>query len=77
MAKKEKEMPKEQTFIYKDKEYKVSDFNENQIDDFNQYLDLSNKRHKMAFNLRQLDGGCQYYELRIDKHIEKHNQEAK
>ena len=73
MAKKEKK-PQEQTFIYKGKVYKVNDFNENQIDDFNQYLDLSNKRQKMAFNLRQLNGGCQFYESQIDKHIEEYNQ---
>ncbi len=76
MAKK-KEKPQEQTFEYKGEKYKTSFFNDYEIDDFNQYLDLNNKINKMAFNLRQLDGGLKHYKSKVDKHIEKYNQENK
>jgi hypothetical protein len=74
---KNKEKPQEQTFEYQGKKYKTSFFNEYEIDDFNQYLDLNNKMDKMAFNLRQLNGGLTYYKSKVDKHIEKYNQENK
>ena len=51
MAKKEKEVPKEQTITYDNKEYKVSLFTEEEIDDFNHSLDLQNKVQRAAFNL--------------------------
>jgi len=74
---KNKEKPQEQTFEYQGKKYKVSLFDDYEIDNFNQYLDLNNKINKMAFNLRQLDGGLKHYKSEIDKHIEKYDQENK
>ena len=37
----------------------------------------NNKMDKMAFNLRQLNGGLTYYKSKVDKHIEKYDQENK
>ena len=74
MAKKEKEMPKEQTINYEGKEYKVSVFNEQEIDDFNHSLDLQNKIQRAAFNLRQLNGSAEYYKSKNNKAIKRVNE---
>tara|TARA_X000001388_G_C2119739_1_gene80975 strand:- start:253 stop:486 length:234 start_codon:yes stop_codon:yes gene_type:complete len=77
MAKKEKEVPKEQTITYDNKEYKVSLFTEEEIDDFNHSLDLQNKVQRAAFNLRQINGSAEHYKSKNVKAIERVNEEKK
>jgi hypothetical protein len=52
---------KEQTITIDDKEYKVSDLSQEQIQMVNHVSDLSNKEKSMAFNLAQIQGGRNYF----------------
>ena len=77
MAKKEKEVPKEQTITYDNKKYKVSLFTEEEIDDFNHSLDLQNKVQRAAFNLMQINGSAEHYKSKNAKAIARVNEEKK
>jgi hypothetical protein len=52
---------KEQTITIDDKEYKVSDLSQEQIQMVNHVSDLSNKEKSMAFNLAQIQVGRNYF----------------
>jgi len=52
---------KEQTVTIDEKEYKVSDLSQEQIQMVNHVSDLSNKEKSMAFNLAQIQGGRNYF----------------
>tara|TARA_R100000995_G_C3460808_1_gene113019 strand:- start:807 stop:1052 length:246 start_codon:yes stop_codon:yes gene_type:complete len=61
MAKKEKEMPKEQIITLFDKEYKESELSEEQKVMINHVADLERKIQSSEFNLQQLRFGKQAF----------------
>ena len=71
MAKKEKEMPKEQIITLFDKEYKESELSDEQKVMINHVADLERKIQSSEFNLQQLRFGKQAFvdalQARVDK----------
>ena len=58
---KQKNKPDEQVITIDDKEYKVADLSQEQIQMVNHVSDLNNKENSMAFNLAQIQGGRNYF----------------
>ena len=79
MAKKEKEMPKEQIITLFDKEYKESELSDEQKVMINHVADLERKIQSSEFNLQQLRFGKQAFidELQASVESEESDQEAK
>ena len=81
MAKKEKEMPKEQIITLFDKEYKESELSDEQKVMINHVADLERKIQSSEFNLQQLRFGKQAFvdalQASVDKQSEKSDQETK
>ena len=81
MAKKEKEMPKEQIITLFDKEYKESELSDEQKAMINHVADLERKIQSSEFNLQQLRFGKQAFvdalQASVDKQSEKSDQETK
>jgi hypothetical protein len=75
MPKKEKETVENQTVKYRGVEYDVSKWTEIQGDDYNHIVDLELKINRAAFNLRQLNGGLEYYRAKLDKSLVSDNEE--
>ena len=68
MAKKQKEEPK---VTIEDKEYKLSDLDEKQIDMVNHVADLENKLRSATFNIAQLTGGRDYFMNKLKESLDK------
>ena len=81
MAKKEKEMPKEQIITLFDKDYKESELSEEQKVMINHVSDLERKIQSSEFNLQQLRFGKQAFvdalQASVDKQSEESGQETK
>ena len=80
MAKKEKEMPKENVITLFDKEYKESELSDEQKVMINHVADLERKIQSSEFNLQQLRFGKQAFLDALKASIEKDeepNQETK
>ena len=81
MAKKEKEMPKEQIITLFDKEYKESELSDEQKVMINHVADLERKIQSSEFNLQQLRFGKQAFvdalQVSVDKQSEESDQETK
>jgi len=81
MAKKEKEMPKEQIITLFDKEYKESELSDEQKVMVNHVADLERKIQSSEFNLQQLRFGKQAFvdalQASVDKQSEESDQETK
>ena len=81
MAKKEKEMPKEQVITLFDKEYKESELSDEQKVMINHVADLERKIQSSEFNLQQLRFGKQAFvdalQASVDKESEESDQETK
>ena len=69
MPKKEKETVENQLIKYKGEEYDVSKWSEVQVDYYNQVADLEVKINRAAFNIRQLNGGLEYFKDQLDKSL--------
>tara|TARA_R100000152_G_C6743813_1_gene167530 strand:+ start:466 stop:705 length:240 start_codon:yes stop_codon:yes gene_type:complete len=65
--KKEKE---NQVVVINDKEYKVSDFNEEQLMLVNHVADLDRKIAGSQFNLDQLQGGRKFFMKKLEKALQ-------
>jgi len=74
VAKKEKEMPKEQIITLFDKEYKESELSEEQKVMINHCSDLDRKIQSSEFNLQQLRFGKQAFLDALKASIEKDEQ---
>tara|TARA_R100001086_G_scaffold231606_1_gene152411 strand:- start:605 stop:850 length:246 start_codon:yes stop_codon:yes gene_type:complete len=81
MAKKEKEMPKEQIINLFDKEYKESELSDEQKVMINHVADLERKIQSSEFNLQQLRFGKQAFvdalQASVDKQSEESDKETK
>ena len=81
MAKKGKEMPKEQIITLFDKEYKESELSDEQKVMINHVADLERKIQSSEFNLQQLRFGKQAFvdalQASVDKESEESDQETK
>ena len=81
MAKKEKEMPKEQIITLFDKEYKESELSDEQKVMINHVADLERKIQSSEFNLQQLRFGKQAFvdalQASVDNQSEESDQETK
>ncbi len=81
MAKKQKEMPKEQIITLFDKEYKESELSDEQKVMINHVADLERKIQSSEFNLQQLRFGKQAFidalQASVDKQSEESDQETK
>ena len=81
MAKKEKEMPKENVITLFDKEYKESELSDEQKVMINHVADLERKIQSSEFNLQQLRFGKQAFvdalQASVDKESEESDQETK
>ncbi len=81
MAKKQKEMPKEQIITLFDKEYKESELSDEQKVMINHVADLERKIQSSEFNLQQLRFGKQAFvdalQSSVDKQSEESDQETK
>ena len=77
MAKKEKEMPKEQVITLFDKEYKESELSDEQKVMINHVADLDRKIGSSEFNLQQLRFGKQAFLDALKVSIEKEDSEEK
>jgi hypothetical protein len=81
MAKKEKEMPKENVITLFDKEYKESELSDEQKVMINHVADLERKIQSSEFNLQQLRFGKQAFvdalQASVDKQSEESGQETK
>ena len=71
MAKKDKEMPKEQIITLFDKEYKESELSDEQKAMINHVADLERKIQSSEFNLQQLRFGKQAFLDALKASIEK------
>jgi len=71
MPKKQKEAASndEQTVTYKEQVYKVSELSPVQIDDFNHLADLQRKLDQSTFNVRQMQGGLEHFEAKLDESL--------
>jgi len=77
MAKKEKEMPKDNIITLFDKEYKESELSDEQKVMINHVADLDRKIQSSEFNLQQLRFGKQAFLDALKASIEKDEQENK
>ena len=81
MAKKEKEMPKEQIITLFDKDYKESELSDEQKVMINHVADLERKIQSSEFNLQQLRFGKQAFvdalQASVDKQSEESDQKTK
>ena len=81
MAKKEKEMPKENVITLFDKEYKESELSDEQKVMINHVADLERKIQSSEFNLQQLKFGKQAFvdalQASVDKQSEESDKETK
>jgi len=75
MAKKEKEMPKEQVINLFDKEYKESELSDEQKTMINHVADLDRKIGSSEFNLQQLRFGKQAFIDALQASVDKKNEE--
>ena len=71
MAKKEKEMPKEQIITLFDKEYKESELSDEQKIMINHVADLERKIQSSEFNLQQLRFGKQAFLDALQASVDK------
>ena len=71
MPKKQKETASSagQTVTYKEQVYKVSELSPVQIDDFNHLADLQRKLDQSTFNVRQMQGGLEHFESKLDESL--------
>ena len=76
MAKKEKEMPKEQIITLFDKEYKESELSDEQKAMINHVADLERKIQSSEFNLQQLRFGKQAFVDALQASVEKESEES-
>ena len=76
MAKKEKEMPKEQIITLFDKEYKESELSDEQKVMINHVADLERKIQSSEFNLQQLRFGKQAFVDALQASVDKQNEES-
>ena len=76
MAKKEKEMPKEQIITLFDKEYKESELSDEQKVMVNHVADLERKIQSSEFNLQQLRFGKQAFVDALQASVDKQNEES-
>ena len=77
MAKKEKEVPKEQEIALFDKTYKESDLSDEQKAMINHVSDLNRKIGSSEFNLQQLRFGKQAFLDALKASVEKEDSEEK
>jgi hypothetical protein len=81
VAKKQKEMPKEQIITLFDKDYKESELSDEQKLMINHVADLDRKIQSSEFNLQQLRFGKQAFvdalQASVDKQSEESDQETK
>jgi hypothetical protein len=81
VAKKQKEMPKEQIITLFDKDYKESELSDEQKLMINHVADLDRKIQSSEFNLQQLRFGKQAFvdalQASVDKQSEESDKEAK
>ena len=75
MAKKEKEMPKEQIITLFDKEYKESELSDEQKVMINHVADLERKIQSSEFNLQQLRFGKQAFVDALQASVESEDEE--
>ena len=75
MAKKEKEMPKEQEIILFDRPYKESELSDEQKTMINHVADLDRKITTSEFNLQQLRFGRQAFMDALKASVEKNEEE--
>ena len=75
MAKKQKEMPKEQEIILFDKPYKESELSDEQKTMINHVADLDRKITTSEFNLQQLRFGRQAFMDALKASVEKNEEE--
>jgi hypothetical protein len=76
MAKKEKEMPKENVITLFDKEYKESELSDEQKVMINHVADLERKIQSSEFNLQQLRFGKQAFVDALQASVNKQNEES-
>ena len=76
MAKKEKEMPKEQIITLFDKEYKESELSDEQKVMINHVADLERKIQSSEFNLQQLRFGKQAFVDALQASVDKQSEES-
>jgi hypothetical protein len=76
MAKKEKEMPKEQIITLFDKEYKESELSDEQKVMINHVADLERKIQSSEFNLQQLRFGKQAFVDALQASVESEDEES-
>ena len=76
MAKKEKEMPKENVITLFDKEYKESELSDEQKVMINHVADLERKIQSSEFNLQQLRFGKQAFVDALQASVDKQNEES-
>ena len=76
MAKKQKEMPKEQIITLFDKEYKESELSDEQKVMINHVADLERKIQSSEFNLQQLRFGKQAFVDALQASVDKQNEES-
>ena len=74
MAKKQKEMPKEQEIILFDKPYKESELSDEQKTMINHVADLDRKITSSEFNLQQLRFGRQAFMDALKASVEKNEE---
>ena len=75
MAKKEKEMPKENVITLFDKEYKESELSDEQKVMINHVADLERKIQSSEFNLQQLRFGKQAFVDALQASVESEDEE--
>tara|TARA_E500000318_G_scaffold39226_1_gene37798 strand:+ start:435 stop:680 length:246 start_codon:yes stop_codon:yes gene_type:complete len=75
MAKKEKEMPKEQIITLFDKEYKESELSDEQKVMINHVADLERKIQSSEFNLQQLRFGKQAFVDALQASVDKEDEQ--
>ena len=76
MAKKQKEMPKEQIITLFDKEYKESELSDEQKAMINHVADLERKIQSSEFNLQQLRFGKQAFVDALQASVDKQSEES-
>ena len=76
MAKKQKEMPKEQIITLFDKEYKESELSDEQKVMINHVADLERKIQSSEFNLQQLRFGKQAFVDALQSSVESEDAES-
>ena len=76
MAKKEKEMPKENVITLFDKEYKESELSDEQKVMINHVADLERKIQSSEFNLQQLRFGKQAFVDALQASVNKQSEES-